>query len=408
MKNYFSKLLFLITFLITAEVYSQTNITLVWDANKESDLIGYNLYQGTNSGKYDSIYPVNNTNFVVSKLSANTKYYFALTAVNSTGLESFKSVEVSYTPTNLPVIVDTNFPTLKVTPIYTVTASIGVFQIINGTNIFETNYIQSINSVSLSWENNYTNYYLQYSTNLINWQDSLTLNTNPAIIDVTKYNQLYFILKKNVTITVTNDPFKIYAIYPVANTVNTTISKLTNIPPNSLIVATVANESTQLNNNFNSSPSLNWVKRADANAASSGDAEIWTANYDLGGNLTITNKWGTNNTLYCSTVYYVITGADTNLSNFKIATGQNLPSVSITTTKTNSLILAVSSDWAGVIGPITYLAQPTFKTLTHSVTNRYQATHWYKNSTNLSTYIMGESAPTGQKAGTIVLEVRSK
>jgi hypothetical protein len=79
----------------------------------------------------------------------------------------------------------------------------------------------------------------------------------------------------------------------------------------------------------------------------------------------------------------------------------------LTTTKSNSIIFCVSSDWIGKAGTITYLNQPIVETLRHGIQNKYQAAHWYKHATNIATYNLGQSAPTGQSSGFILLEIRN-
>jgi len=93
-------------------------ITLSWDLNTDSDLKGYNLYIGTQSGIYDS---PNSPTFIdkafnstlVTNLTEGTTYYFALTAVDYSGNESEPSDEVSK---DIPVPgPDTLAPTVTLT-----------------------------------------------------------------------------------------------------------------------------------------------------------------------------------------------------------------------------------------------------------------------------------------------------
>lgn len=70
--------------------------TLTWNANTESDLAGYRLYQSTTSGTYGSPIEVGNvTSYAVNNLVSGTRYYFRLTAVDTSGNESSPSSEVS-------------------------------------------------------------------------------------------------------------------------------------------------------------------------------------------------------------------------------------------------------------------------------------------------------------------------
>lgn len=79
------------------------SLTLAWDANPEPDIASYRIYIGTESGQY-SLY--NETlggavvTFDVGSLQRGSTYYFAVSAVNGTGLESPLSDE-------LAVVIDT-------------------------------------------------------------------------------------------------------------------------------------------------------------------------------------------------------------------------------------------------------------------------------------------------------------
>ncbi len=70
-------------------------VRLQWDRNSETDLAGYKVYYGTASGRYGiPIAAGLQTNYTVSNLAAGT-YYFAVTAINGSGVESGFSNEVS-------------------------------------------------------------------------------------------------------------------------------------------------------------------------------------------------------------------------------------------------------------------------------------------------------------------------
>ena len=73
--------------------------TLKWKPNTESDLAGYRIYYGTSSRSYGPFVSVdkNATQYTVENLQEGNTYYFALTAVDSSGNESGYSEEVSKT-----------------------------------------------------------------------------------------------------------------------------------------------------------------------------------------------------------------------------------------------------------------------------------------------------------------------
>ncbi|MBI4396602.1 MAG: fibronectin type III domain-containing protein [Elusimicrobia bacterium] len=90
--------------------------TLAWDANSEADLAGYRLYQSTYSLLSYSVQQVRNDPAVVKKtvslpelsvdagsLSANTTYYFRLTAFNGAGAESGFNVDTGSQPAEVVV-----------------------------------------------------------------------------------------------------------------------------------------------------------------------------------------------------------------------------------------------------------------------------------------------------------------
>ena len=82
--------------------------TLVWDPNTETDLAGYRVYMGTDSGIYGLPIDVGNkTQFMVSNLAEGTSYFFAVTAYNLAEHESAPSTEVvvhvaDTTPPSIP------------------------------------------------------------------------------------------------------------------------------------------------------------------------------------------------------------------------------------------------------------------------------------------------------------------
>ena len=71
-------------------------INLTWSANAESDLAGYKVYVGTQSGVYGPPITVGNvTAYQLNNLTMNTTYFVSITAVDTAGNESLYSAEVS-------------------------------------------------------------------------------------------------------------------------------------------------------------------------------------------------------------------------------------------------------------------------------------------------------------------------
>jgi hypothetical protein len=84
-------------------------LTLAWDSSDDPNVVGYRLYQGIASQVYTQVVDLGNTTTtVISNLIAGVTYYFAVTAYDSTGLESQYSGEISYTvPTGAPMMPGT-------------------------------------------------------------------------------------------------------------------------------------------------------------------------------------------------------------------------------------------------------------------------------------------------------------
>ena len=192
--------------------------------------------------------------------------------------------------------------------------------------------------------------------------------------------------------------------YNTATGTGSSVNSLTSVPAGALLVLACQNETHSSNATVTSSPSLTWTKRADAQATNSGDAEIWTAVYTAGGNITVTSDFGNNKH---SSVCYVLTGYDAALGGAS-ATGnsQSAPSVNITTTKANSLIIGAVSDWNAIDGSSrTYRDAPT-ETFYHRVSGGFTTYNFYKITGAIATYTEGLTAPTGQSGGTVLYEIK--
>lgn len=69
---------------------------LSWTANTETDLAGYKLYIGTQSGLYNAPIALGVlTTYTAANLTSGKTYYFCVSAVNSAGQEGLCSLEVS-------------------------------------------------------------------------------------------------------------------------------------------------------------------------------------------------------------------------------------------------------------------------------------------------------------------------
>jgi chitodextrinase len=71
---------------------------LTWDPNTDGDLAGYKIYRATASGAYGAAVgtvPAGTVTYQATGLSANTTYFFVITAYDDAGNESPFSNEVS-------------------------------------------------------------------------------------------------------------------------------------------------------------------------------------------------------------------------------------------------------------------------------------------------------------------------
>ncbi len=93
----FAFFIFVCGIILPTIVYSATNsITVQWAVNSESDLAGYHVYQGTDSGSYGPPIDVGNTTtYTAGNLQSGLTYYYAVTAYDTAGNESPPSTEVS-------------------------------------------------------------------------------------------------------------------------------------------------------------------------------------------------------------------------------------------------------------------------------------------------------------------------
>ena len=83
---------------LTPSAQAQSSVTLAWNPDAGTNIAGYKMYYGVASRTYTNANNVGNvTNATISSLIGGTIYYFAATAVDTSGLESDYSTEVVYT-----------------------------------------------------------------------------------------------------------------------------------------------------------------------------------------------------------------------------------------------------------------------------------------------------------------------
>lgn len=157
--------------------------------------------------------------------------------------------------------------------------------------------------------------------------------------------------------------------------------------------------------------SMVWTLQARAQHSSSGDCEIWTAPVGFTGSVSITNTFGltTGDTKYGrSQCIFEISGQETTQSGAAgTNTAQATPLVNLTTTRANSLILGVVSDFAAKAPPCTYRAGNIQAKQHDNTTSVYRADYFYLQPTTATSYACGETAPAAQQSGICVYEIRT-
>jgi fibronectin type 3 domain-containing protein len=101
---------------LAPSVYAQT-IKLAWDPSADSSVAGYNVYRSQQSGVYST--PVNGSNIITttsftdSGVHSGTTYYYVVTTVNTSGVQSSYSNEVLAT---VPVLTTNKAPVVNAGP----------------------------------------------------------------------------------------------------------------------------------------------------------------------------------------------------------------------------------------------------------------------------------------------------
>ncbi len=205
------------------------------------------------------------------------------------------------------------------------------------------------------------------------------------------------------TTAVVSQPLTIQSLSTKAG-IAATIHSLTGVPAGALLVLSTTADAVVSDCIVSSSPSLAWTKRVDAGAASSDNAEIWTAVYSAGGTITVTANWGEDNSQ--SSVCYIVLNAEPVLGGaMGTAVLQSSPSVSVTTTRENSIIFGCTADWKAINGATRILRDAATERFYFS-DGQVTTYHYTKAATAIAPYTEGVSLPTGQQASTAILEIR--
>jgi hypothetical protein len=122
----FQQRMAVITRLAKPDAISGGNVMLVWNADQDPTVVGYDLLQGTKSGVYGLPINVGNVQSVDITVAPGT-YFWSVAAYNAAGVQSAPSNEVTATisattPTPTPA-TPTPSPTITPTPTQTPTPS---------------------------------------------------------------------------------------------------------------------------------------------------------------------------------------------------------------------------------------------------------------------------------------------
>jgi len=191
-----------------------------------------------------------------------------------------------------------------------------------------------------------------------------------------------------------------------------TTHTLTGVPAGALLVLTTALQHREFNCTVTSSPSLTWTKAQDATGAIP-SAEIHTATFTAGGNISVTSNWGA--AAVQTSVCYVVVGQDTTLGVGTTAIIQDTANVNITTTKTNSIIFCVSVNWnapdGGTGGTSTVYRGTPIQSLYYRDPVASTFWHYRYAAPTVVPYTLGYSSPVDPDGATgtstAVLEVKS-
>lgn len=219
------------------------------------------------------------------------------------------------------------------------------------------------------------------------------------------------IITVNVPITIGTSP-SILNFKTALGSGGPAIPSLSGVPAGSIMVISIA---TANDNNDNpnitvtSSPALTWTPKAQARALHGGNADIWTTTFTTGGTITVSGTNIGSGSQTMSAVLYSIGGSDPLIGgNFATAVTQSQPSVTLNSSKANSIFICVSSDW-DAINPAghTYRDSAVEKLLDdQSGSAIYVGYHYIKQATSITSYTEGISSPSGQSSNTSVLEIR--
>lgn len=92
------------------------SVTIAWDPNPETDVVGYRVHYGMESGAYTNVIDVGPaTTFEITGLIENQSYFCSVTAYNAFGMDSDFADELAVIYSVEPPIVEQEFRIKRMT-----------------------------------------------------------------------------------------------------------------------------------------------------------------------------------------------------------------------------------------------------------------------------------------------------
>lgn len=157
----------------------------------------------------------------------------------------------------------------------------------------------------------------------------------------------------------------------------------------------------------NSSPSLSWTLQASSRGAFSGSIDIWTATFTAGGSVTVNSTWNSANAGIASGMW-AMQNIETSPAGAVQGTSvkQTAPSVTMTSTKANSIIICCTDDWNAVDGSGRVYRDSAVEDGYHFESGISTSYYYHKVATTITSYTEGLTTPSSQSAGTCLIEMR--
>lgn len=96
---------------LCARARGSQEVTLAWNPSDDTNVVGYAIYYGTNSGNYTVRLDAGGSNaLAVSGLTEGVTYFFVFTAYDAMGDESAPSSEIAYIVPGVLLLIPATIP----------------------------------------------------------------------------------------------------------------------------------------------------------------------------------------------------------------------------------------------------------------------------------------------------------